>query len=520
LPLQALPIRQPLTQSHMVLDMARVDKEQLEIAESHPWRVLPSVKDGLIPPQRKVLHTLLQQKLRKEIKVSELAGKVALLYTDEPDQHEIEQGIIKLAQTFVGANNINYLEPNGWFGSRREGGKDAAEGRYIYTKLSAMTRFVFPEGDESHLARRIRKGKQGEPRTYEPVLPMILVNGYQASGPDWQTQIPPYNPRDIIENLRRRMRGTSKNDMRSMQPWFRDWTGQVEELDRTHHTLAGKILKTSENVMEVTELPPRLWTKDFRSELNKHMSGPSPRFKSYTEHPAITGVRFVIELNDCSMDGAYPKDLEADLHLHKTIATNNLVAMDAAGQIQKYATELDILEDFYVFKLRSFSWKKTRQLLAMRQDLKRWEDQSRFAELLLGGDLDISQDRDTLVNTLIRLDFSPVENYDDIVIPTRKRKRNVDVSHAVPGYEHLFEMTVSSMMPGPMQELCLLIAKKKADMVELERKPIKDMWEADLQMIEEEWDRQLEYDRTHPRESSCKRCGGLGCSTPDDIRSR
>jgi hypothetical protein len=65
-----------------------------------------------------------------------------------------------------------------------------------------------------------------------------------------------------------------------------------------------------------------------------------------------------------------------------------------------------------------------------------------------------------------------------------------------------------------------LIAKKKADMVELERKPIKDMWEADLQMIEEEWDRQLEYDRTHPRESSCKRCGGLGCSTPDDIKSR
>jgi DNA topoisomerase-2 len=491
--------------------MASVDKEQLKIVESHPWRVFPSVKDGLIPPQRKVLHTLLQQKSRKEIKVNELAGKVALLYTDDPDQHEIEQGIIKLAQTFVGANNINHLEPDGNFGSRRDGGKDAAEGRYIYTKLSAIARFIFLEGDDGHLARRIRKGKQGEPRTYEPVLPMILVNGYQASGPDWQTQIPPYNPRDIIANLRRRMRGTSKNDMRSMQPWFRDWTGQVEELDRTHHTFSGKMLEISENVMEVTELPPRLWTQEFRSEVDKHISGPSPRFKSYTEHPAITGVRFVIELNDCGMDGATPQDLEADLCLHKTIATNNMVALDEAGQIQKYATELDILEDYYMSKLRSYSRKYEAQLLAMKQDLKKWEDQSRFAELLLGGDLDISQDRDTLVNNLIRHDFIPVENYDDLVIPTKKRKRDANVSPSVPGYEHLFEMTVTSMMPGPMHELDSLIADKKADLAELERKPIKDMWEADLQVVEEEWDRQLEYDRTHPRESNCKRCVCLGC---------
>lgn len=46
--------------------------------------------------------------------------------------------IVNLAQNFVGSNNINILQPLGQFGTRINGGKDAASPRYIFT----MLRFV------------------------------------------------------------------------------------------------------------------------------------------------------------------------------------------------------------------------------------------------------------------------------------------------------------------------------------------------------------------------------------------
>jgi DNA topoisomerase-2 len=500
--------------------MAGVDKEQLTIAEMHPWRGVPSIKDGLIPLQRKVLHTLLQKKSQKEIKVDQLASTVALLYTKYPDQYEIEQAIIKLGQDFVGANNVNYLEPVGWFGSRREGGKDAAAGRFLFTKLAAITRFIFSTADETLLVHRLRKGKSGEPRTYTPAVPMILINGYRASGPDWQTQIPPYNPKDVIENIRRRLRGTSKYDMRPMQPWFRNWTGQVDKLDQIHYSFIGKMHRISQTVMEITELPPRLWTRDFISELDKQIHHASPMLKSYVEHPAGLGVRFVIELVDCNMDAATHQDLQARLNLQRAVTTNNMVALDEAGQVQKYATDLDLLEEFYLSRLGTYSSNKQHKLMVMKQDLAKWEDQSRFIRLLLGGGLDISQDGDILRSNLIQHDFIPVENCDDTIMPIKKRKRDIHEKPTVHGYEHLLEMTVASMMPGPMHQLDLLIADKKAEMASLERESIEDMWEADLRVIEEAWDRQLEHDRTRPQKSECEKCGGLGCMIPAGIRSR
>lgn len=41
-------------------------------------RAIPSVVDGLKPSQRKILHTLLQRKERKEVKVNQLAAEVSL----------------------------------------------------------------------------------------------------------------------------------------------------------------------------------------------------------------------------------------------------------------------------------------------------------------------------------------------------------------------------------------------------------------------------------------------------------
>ena len=46
-----------------------------------------------------------------------------------------------------------------------------------------------------------------EPVWYIPVIPMVLVNGADGIGTGWMTKIPNHNPREIIKNLQRMIKG-------------------------------------------------------------------------------------------------------------------------------------------------------------------------------------------------------------------------------------------------------------------------------------------------------------------------
>ncbi|RJE16769.1 hypothetical protein PHISCL_10894, partial [Aspergillus sclerotialis] len=89
----------------------------------------------------------------------------------------LQQTIVGLAQTFVGSNNVNCLEPSGNFGSRLQGGSDCASARYIYTRLSPFARRVSHSADEPLLTYLEDDGAKIEPDVYMPVVPMVLVNG-------------------------------------------------------------------------------------------------------------------------------------------------------------------------------------------------------------------------------------------------------------------------------------------------------------------------------------------------------
>ena len=90
--------------------------------------------------------------------------------------------IIGLAQDFVGSNNINLMAPNGQFGTRAQGGSDAASPRYIFTELGRLARKVFPALDDPLLKYLDEDGKRIEPEWYIPVIPMVLVNGADGIG--------------------------------------------------------------------------------------------------------------------------------------------------------------------------------------------------------------------------------------------------------------------------------------------------------------------------------------------------
>jgi DNA topoisomerase-2 len=101
-------------------------------------------------------------------------------------------------------------------------------------------------------------GLKVEPEWYCPIIPTILVNGSEGIGTGWSTKIPNYNPREIIQNLKRMIGG---QEPLAMEPFYKNFRGKIEQLDDLRVLTNGKIALLDETTIEITELPVGVWTQ-------------------------------------------------------------------------------------------------------------------------------------------------------------------------------------------------------------------------------------------------------------------
>ncbi|OAT13642.1 DNA topoisomerase II [Blastomyces gilchristii SLH14081] len=367
-----------------------INKELILFSMADNIRSIPSVIDGLKPGQRKVLYTCFKLNVKKDMKVAELSGYVLGLTAYQHGDASLQQTIIGLAQNFVGSNNINCLEPSGNFGSRLQGGSDAASPRYIYTRLSPFARRIFHEADGPLLTYNVDDGQVIEPETYFPVVPMILINGADGIGTGWSTSIPNYNPEEIVANIKRLMVG---EPVVPMQPWFRGFTGEVVSMGGERYKFSGRFSQIGDNEIEITELPIRSWTQDFKDRLEEIIKAEKiPSFiKDYKDYNTHTKVHFVIQLDEKHAKKTIAEGLEEKLKLTKTLATSNLVAFDSEGRITKYESPEHILQEFYSVRIKLYEKRKQHQLSQMQKDLEKLSNQARFVQMIIDGKLVISK---------------------------------------------------------------------------------------------------------------------------------
>ena len=334
-----------------------INKELILFSMADNMRSIPSVVDGLKPGQRKVLFTCFKRNLKKDMKVVELAGSVSGLTAYQHGETSLQMTIVGLAQTFVGSNNINCLEPSGNFGSRLQGGSDCASARYIYTRLSPFARKVFHAADEPLLTYNTDDEHTIEPQLYVPVVPMVLINGADGIGTGWSSSIPNYNPEHIVENLKLLMDG---KEMNTMTPWFRDFKGTVTPMGPDRYKFSGLARQTGDNEISITELPIRMWTQDFKDKIVEIIKAEkTPSFiKDYDDYNTHKDVHFVIRMEEKHMKLALEEGLEEKFKLTKSIATSNLVAFDAEGRITKYANVEDIMKEFYNIRIKFYEKRK------------------------------------------------------------------------------------------------------------------------------------------------------------------
>jgi DNA gyrase/topoisomerase IV subunit B len=248
-----------------------IHKELILFSMADNVRSIPSVVDGLKPAQRKVLFACFKRNLKTDIKVAQLGGYVSEHASYHHGEASLAATIVGMAQNFVGSNNINLLVPSGQFGTRLQGGRDAASARYIFTRLSNITRAIFPADDDALLKYLDDDGQSIEPEWYLPIIPMVLVNGADGIGTGWSTYCPNYNPREIIKAVRSRIAG---DIVPELNPYYRGFRGAIEKKSPTQYTVSGIAdVDGAAETLTVTELPLFRWTQDYKQLLVGYLTG-------------------------------------------------------------------------------------------------------------------------------------------------------------------------------------------------------------------------------------------------------
>ena len=373
-----------------------INQELILFSMADNVRSIPSVIDGFKPGQRKVLFSCFKRNLKEEIKVAQLAGYVSEHSSYHHGEVSLAGTIVNMAQDFVGTNNIHVLEPVGQFGTRLQGGKDSASPRYIFTKMSPITRALFHKADDQLLNYLTDDGASIEPEYYVPVLPMVLINGSDGIGTGWSSFVPNYNPRDIVANLKAMIAG---EECGPMHPWYRGFEGEIEEVKPGKYAVHGILQCDPErHMVRIIELPVRHWTQTYKEWLEKEWLNPTDkkgnkmpaRIESFKEHHTDKTVAFEIQMSADQYAAAEAAGLEKVFKMESSLSTTNMTLFDGEGRIKKYDSVQSIMNDFFAVRKRLYQERK--QVLAddLTHDYKKLNAKVRFITMVIQGELVIS----------------------------------------------------------------------------------------------------------------------------------
>lgn len=463
-------------QKHVAFDEF-IDYDMSFFSHADNERSIPRLLDGLKPGQRKILYCSRKRNLKSEVKVAQLSGYVAEHGAYHHGEVSLQQTIVKMAQDFVGAANIQLLLPCGQFGTRLQGGEDSASARYIFTRLNPLTSAVFPDADDAVLTFMEDDGQLIEPEYYVPVLPMILVNGTSGIGTGYSTNVPCFNPLDIVARLRSmvnaRENGTDVADavgnFEEMVPWYNGFTGAIVKDEKGHYCSRGKWTVTSANVVEITELPIGTWTQDYKVSLEKMVAEEGP-LKDYENQSTEKDVRFVLHFHPGKLDAmlhvsATSKtcfDAVFKLQTTKGLSLSNMHLYDEHGAIRLYDSVQAIIDAFFKVRWELYGKRKDHMLAALRRAVVICDAKVRFITEIIAEEFTVfNVKRADLENTLGELEYPEDCEGDG-------------------GYDYLIKMPIYNLTQEKKNALMKDAEAKRATLAQLEAKTIGALWNDDL----------------------------------------
>lgn len=417
-------------------------------------RSIPFLTDGLKPAQRKAIYgTLTRGENAGLIQVERLASVVAAATDYHHGTGSMASTIVGLANNYAGSNNLNLFLPEGQFGSRLTA--ESAAHRYIETKLSPWFRALFPKADDAILVHHEVDGEKIEPKTYAPLLPMVLVNGAQGTGTGHACLIMSYRPSDIREAVLKVL-DSKKLKHGALTPWFNGFSGTIERNPETGQVVVtGKLEVVNSTTIKITELPIGTYLDQYKDRLHKLED--NGFIKDYEDRSTEDGFDFTIQV---------PRSTTAlsEEELYKKFGlisrdTENYTVWNIDGVLQRFESAEALVEAFVPWRLEMME-KRRQHLIA---DLK---EQVRFASEVI---------------RFIRFYLANVKVFRDT---GKKELVEILLKHHFVDYERLLAMQIWSLTKDRIAELEKKLEALKSDLAKIESDTAVNMYKRELKALE------------------------------------
>lgn len=368
----------------------------------------------------------------------------------------LEEAIIGMAQDFVGTNNINLLSPKGQFGSRIKGGADSASPRYIFTKLGDITDYIFRKEDNFVLDYLDDDGQPIEPKYYVPIIPMVLVNGSFGLGSGYSSNVPMFNPQEIVIYLISKLQGKR---LKELNPFYKGFKGEII-LDKEggRYITRGVYEKPNANVIRISELPIGMWNDQYFKKLDKLVD--EKKIKDYVKNctDTIIDIKLILtkENMDEMMDGS---NVYKKLNLETYISTENMHLFDPNGKIKKYENQYQIIDEFFEVRMEYYVRRKNFQLNQLKHDIKICFNRIKFLKAVIDGTIIVNKrSKESIEKDLVANGFDTIDD----------------------SFNYLLNMAISSFTKERLQEIKEEYDKFREKYKTLEQTKESDIWLSEL----------------------------------------
>lgn len=345
-------------------------------------RSLKRLIDGLTTSQRKLVAYAFEEwkipsKDYKAINAGNyISGTMkAMNYHHGPDS--LTKTLRGCTSFYTGSSNIPFFQDLGDFGSRKS--KDAAASRYPSVAPNRLFHLIFRPEDLPLLERIEEEGMMIEPRTFAPIVPLILINGANSLGTGWSSTIYQYNPIELIDIITLKLAGKKKTlDLRHIEPWYFNWKGSITiEHGRSKREVEYKITKDYEFVksersketqsiifegnftynattkeIRVTEIPPEVYIDSYAKNLSEHVK--AGHCKEFSDNSTSDVPDFTIK--------GWNRDINiTELGLRvKDGYQGNMIYLDLNDNPRRADSIQDIMNKFYNFRILVYTERKRR----------------------------------------------------------------------------------------------------------------------------------------------------------------
>jgi DNA topoisomerase-2 len=226
-------------------------------------RHIPHFADGYTPSVRKIIFAIMKRFKgnNNRCKVFQLAAYVAQNMQYHHGDASINGIIVRLAQSYIGAREFPPLRALSNFGTRKNGGEDAGQARYIYT--NANKKYIdnaFPHLDNPVLKYCYDDGVMVEPTHLVPVLPFSILESYKSPGTGWAITMWARDYFAVSKHAKQCVKAAKVIPYDDEDFPISDWNMKHDLLiiDGVLNSV-GKYVRNDKDSITITELPMRYW---------------------------------------------------------------------------------------------------------------------------------------------------------------------------------------------------------------------------------------------------------------------